>query len=143
MIIHILSDRRLQLSPLAAAPAKRVRSISKLELSAHRIHRPARTSFSRRLYFGRSHHTLESPGFQPDRRAPSIFIPVTNAIEALNAKLRRTVRARGHFPNDDAAMKLLYLVLNHAAADWKRPPREWVEAKTQFAVVFGERFVIQ
>jgi putative transposase len=50
---------------------------------------------------------------------------------------------QGHFPNDDAAMKLLYLVLNHAAEEWKRPPREWFEAKTQFAVVFGERFVSQ
>jgi putative transposase len=32
--------------------------------------------------------------------------------------------------------------LNHAAADWKRPPREWFEAKTQFAVMFKERFVL-
>lgn len=71
------------------------------------------------------------------------IIYTTNAIEALNAKLRRAVRTRGHFPNDDAAMKLLYLVLNHAAEQWKRPPREWFEAKTQFAVIFGERFVIQ
>jgi putative transposase len=70
------------------------------------------------------------------------IIYTTNQIEALNSKLRRAVRTRGHFPNDDAAMKLLYLVLNQAAADWKRPPREWFEAKTQFAVVFGERFVI-
>ena len=36
----------------------------------------------------------------------------TNAIEALNAKLRRAVRTRGHFPTDEAAMKLLYLVVN-------------------------------
>jgi putative transposase len=71
------------------------------------------------------------------------IIYTTNAIEALNSKLRRAVRTRGHFPNDDAAMKLLYLVLNRAARDWKRPPREWLEAKTQFAVVFGERFVGQ
>jgi len=71
------------------------------------------------------------------------IIYTTNAIEALNAKLRRAIRARGHFPNDDAAIKLLYLVLNTAAEEWKRPPREWVEAKTQFAVVFGERFVNQ
>ena len=71
------------------------------------------------------------------------IIYTTNAIEALNSKLRRAVRTRGHFPNDDAAMKLLYLVLNYAAADWKRPPREWLEARTQFAVVFGERFVSQ
>lgn len=40
-------------------------------------------------------------------------------------------------------MKLLYLVLNHAAEEWKRPPRDSFEAKTQFAVVFGERFVSQ
>ena len=36
----------------------------------------------------------------------------TNAIEALNSKLRRAVRARGHFPGDDAATKRLYLILN-------------------------------
>lgn len=71
------------------------------------------------------------------------IIYTTNAIEALNSKLRRAVRTRGHFPSDDAAMKLLYLVLNHAAQEWKRPPREWFEAKTQFAVVFGERVVSQ
>ena len=70
------------------------------------------------------------------------IIYTTNAIEALNSKLRRAVRTRGHFPGDDAAMKLLYLVLNQAAAEWKKPPREWIEAKTQFAVIFGERFVI-
>ena len=40
-------------------------------------------------------------------------------------------------------MKLPYLVLNHAAAEWKRPPREWTGAKTQFAIVIGERFVTQ
>lgn len=40
-------------------------------------------------------------------------------------------------------MKLLYLVLNHAAKEWKRPPREWFKAKTQFAVVFCERFASQ
>lgn len=71
------------------------------------------------------------------------IIYTTNAIEALNSKLRRAVRARGHFPNDDAATKLLYLVLNRAAQDWERAPREWTEAKTQFAVMFGERFVSQ
>jgi len=71
------------------------------------------------------------------------IIYTTNAIEALNSKLRRAVRTRGHFPSDDAAAKLLYLVLNHAANDWKRPPREWFDARTQFAVIFGDRFVDQ
>jgi len=45
------------------------------------------------------------------------IIYITNAIEALNSKIRRAVRTRGHFLGDDAAMKLLYLVLNHAAAN--------------------------
>lgn len=43
----------------------------------------------------------------------------TNAIEALNATLRRAVRARGHFPTDEAALKLLYLVLNRSEKAWK------------------------
>ena len=68
------------------------------------------------------------------------IIYTTNAIEALNSKIRRAVRTRGHFPNDDAAMKLLYLVLNYATDDWKRPPREWFEARAQFAIIFGEQF---
>lgn len=64
----------------------------------------------------------------------------TNAIEALNAKLRRAVRARGHFPIDEAALKLLFLVLNRTEKEWTMPPREWSMAKAQFAVLFGERF---
>jgi hypothetical protein len=63
----------------------------------------------------------------------------TNAIEALNSKLRR-VRARGHFPHDEAALKLIFLVLNRSEKEWKMPPREWAAAKAQMAVMFGERF---
>lgn len=70
------------------------------------------------------------------------IVYTTNAIEALNSKLRRAVRTRGHFPSDDAATKLLYLVLNRAGDDWKRPPREWFDAKAQFAIMFGERFAV-
>jgi putative transposase len=68
------------------------------------------------------------------------IIYTTNAIEALNAKLRRAVRTRGHFPNDEAATKLLFLVLRNAAAVWKVAPKEWGAAKTQFAILFEERF---
>lgn len=64
----------------------------------------------------------------------------TNAIEALNSKLRRAVRARGHFPTDEAALKLLFLVLNRAEKEWTMPAREWCMAKAQFAILFGERF---
>lgn len=76
-------------------------------------------------------------GFADDVRR---IVYTTNSIEALNAKLRRAVRARGHFPNDDAATKLLFLVLNRSEKEWKMPPREWAVAKAQFAVIFGERF---
>ena len=70
------------------------------------------------------------------------IIYTTNAIEALNAKLRRAVKIRGHFPNDEAATKLIYLVLRQTAAEWKMSPREWGEAKTQFAIMFEDRFVL-
>jgi putative transposase len=69
------------------------------------------------------------------------IIYTTNAIEALNAKLRRAVKIRGHFPTDEAATKLIYLVLRDAAAGWKMAPREWTEAKTQFAIMFQDRFI--
>ena len=68
------------------------------------------------------------------------IVYTTNAIEALNAKLRRAVRARGHFPTDEAAMKLLFLVLNRSEKDWRMPPREWAMAKAQFAILFDQRF---
>jgi putative transposase len=68
------------------------------------------------------------------------IIYTTNAIEALNAKLRRAVRARGHFPTDDAVLKLLFLVLNLAAKEWRMPAREWTAAKAQFAILFEDRF---
>jgi putative transposase len=42
-------------------------------------------------------------------------------------------RARGHFHSDEAATKLLYLVLNRSEKEWKMPPREWAVAKSQLA----------
>ena len=55
--------------------------------------------------------------------------------------IRRAMRARGHFPSDEAATKLLYLILNRSEKEWRMPPREWSMAKAQFAVLFGERFI--
>jgi putative transposase len=70
------------------------------------------------------------------------IIYTTNAIESLNSCLRKAVRLRGHFPNDEAASKLLFLVLREVSREWKMPPREWNAARTQFAVMFGDRFVV-
>ena len=75
--------------------------------------------------------------FHPDVRR---LIYTTNAIESLNSKLRRAIRARGHFPTDEAAMKLLFLVLNRSEKEWTMSAREWSLAKAQFAILFGERF---
>jgi putative transposase len=68
------------------------------------------------------------------------IIHTTNAIESLNAKLRRAVRTRGHFPTDESPLKLLFRVLNLAAKQGKMPPREWSRAKAQFAILFEDRF---
>jgi len=69
-------------------------------------------------------------------------MPVTNAIESLNSQLRRSVRTRGHFPSEEAAMKLLYLQLREISKDWKMPPREWYAAKAQFSLLLTDRFVM-
>jgi putative transposase len=50
------------------------------------------------------------------------------------------VRARGHFPSDEAAMKLIWLQLREITKNWKMPAREWHAAKAQFALLFGDRF---
>ena len=97
-------------------------------------------SCSRCLCPGCSQHTPRS-GDRGRNIGTDHLIPVTNAIEALNSKLRRAIRARGHFPSDEAAAKLLYLILNRSEKDWVMPPREWAMAKAQFAVIFGDRFV--
>jgi len=71
------------------------------------------------------------------------IIYTTNAIESLNSTLRTAIRSRGHFPNDEAATKLLYLALRGVSRKWKNAQREWTAAMTQFAIMFGDRFSIE
>ena len=63
----------------------------------------------------------------------------TNAIESLHAQVRKVIKNRGHFPNDQAAAKLIYLALRNIEKQWKMPAREWKGALNQFAVLYGER----
>jgi putative transposase len=70
------------------------------------------------------------------------IIYTTNAIESLNASVRKAVRNKGHFPSDQAATKLIWLALRNITANWKRPPIAWQAAKAQLAIQFGERFVM-
>lgn len=71
------------------------------------------------------------------------IIYTTNAIESLNSTLRTAIRSRGHFPNDEAATKLLYLALRGVSRKWKKAQREWTAAMTQFAIMFGDRFSVE
>ena len=67
-------------------------------------------------------------------------IYTTNAIESGNASLRKIIKTRGHFPSDDAATKLLWLVLRNITADWSRAAHDWKSAMKQFAILYEERF---
>lgn len=66
----------------------------------------------------------------------------TNAIESVNARYRRAVRARGHFPNEQAAMKTLYLVtrsLDPKGTGQTRWVTRWKPTLNAFAITFADR----
>jgi len=66
-------------------------------------------------------------------------IYTTNAIESLNMTLRKVLKNRASFPNDDAAFKLLYLSLNRISKKWTMPFRNWGKVVQQLAVKFEGR----
>jgi putative transposase len=65
-------------------------------------------------------------------------IYTTNAIEALNRQLRKAIKTKGHFPNEDAARKLIYLAVRNATPQWTRC-RNWTTALLAFKIHFGDR----
>lgn len=67
------------------------------------------------------------------------LIYTTNAVESLHRSLRKTIKTRGSFPNDEAAAKLLFLAIRNAGVRWRRPV-EWTAAMGQFAILFEDRF---
>ena len=77
--------------------------------------------------------------FSPEVRK---ILYTTNAIESLHSQIRKAIRNKGHFPSDETATKLIYLALRNITAKWQKPPKEWHAAKAQFAIQFGERFVL-
>jgi putative transposase len=66
-------------------------------------------------------------------------IYTTNAIESLNMSLRKVIKTRGSFPTADAAMKLLFLALEHIAKKWTMPVQNWKAALQRFAILLGDR----
>ena len=67
------------------------------------------------------------------------IVYTTNSIEAVNRQLRKIIKTRGHFPTEDAALKLLWLALMRAEKKWTYPIRDWPRALHQFAIYFPGR----
>ena len=74
--------------------------------------------------------------YPPEIRRP---IYTTNAIESLNYSMRRILKKRGAFPNDESIMKLLYLGLKNVSKKWTMPIGNWKQALNQFVIMFGDR----
>jgi transposase-like protein len=75
--------------------------------------------------------------FPPEIRR---VVYTTNALESVHARLRKIIKTRGHFPNDEAAMKLIWLALRNITAKWARAAAWWRTAMNQFAILYGDRF---
>jgi len=106
--------------------------------------RPARPAFAPGCPCpGRSHRTHQ-PGRQGTeavrghRAHLGPFIPATNTIEALNRQIRKIIKTKGSFPDEDSARKLLYLAITRAQAKW-RHTHSWSSALAAFRIHFGDR----
>jgi putative transposase len=66
-------------------------------------------------------------------------IYTTNAIESMQAQLRKVTRNRGSFPTADSVRKVIYLALQRISQKWKRPIKDWVAALNHFSIMFEGR----
>jgi putative transposase len=73
--------------------------------------------------------------FSPEIRK---VIYTTNAVESLHMSLRKVIKNRGSFPNEESALKLLFLALRNASAKWQTV-QGWREALNQFEILWGDR----
>jgi len=74
--------------------------------------------------------------FSPEIRKA---IYATNAIESVNYTLQRNLKTRQSFPNDEAAMKLIFMILRRVSKRWTMPIRNWAGALHQFSLIYGDR----
>lgn len=68
------------------------------------------------------------------------MIYTTNYIEGLNRGIRKVIKTRSLFPNEEAAQKLIFLAIKNSTATWKRASPKWSAAMPRVALLFGERF---
>jgi putative transposase len=80
-------------------------------------------------------HVIPFLAFPDDLRR---VVYTTNTIEALHRQIRKTIKTRGHFPNEDAARKLIYLAIINAQKSW-RSTYNWSAALLSFKIHFGDR----
>ncbi len=73
----------------------------------------------------------------PDEIRRAVY--TTNAIESLNMSLRKVIKTRALFPNDEAAFKLLYLALRNISKKWTMPIPNWSQAMQAFSIIFEGR----
>jgi putative transposase len=84
-------------------------------------------------------HVIPFVAFPPVMRR---VIYTTNAVESVHARLRKIIKTRGHFPNDDAATKLIWLALRNITAGWWKAANYWRLAMNQFAILYEDRFTV-
>lgn len=82
-------------------------------------------------------HVIPFFAFPPEIRR---VIYTTNALESVHARLRKILKTRGHFPNDEAATKLIWLALRNITATWHKAANNWPLALNQFAILYEDRF---
>lgn len=75
-------------------------------------------------------------GYPPEIRKA---IYTTNAIESMQAQLRKVTKQRGSFPTADSVRKVIYLAVQRISKNWKRPIKDWPAALNHFSIVFEER----
>ena len=77
--------------------------------------------------------------------APAIrrAIYTTNAIESINSVIRKFTRNRKIYPNEDSALKLIYMAIREASKKWTMPIRNWKAALNHFAILFEGRLPLQ
>ena len=73
----------------------------------------------------------------PDELRRAVY--TTNSIENLNRQIRKTIKTRGHFPDEQAATKLIYLAIDRAETKW-RAVRAWTSGLAALKIHFGDRF---
>src|ERR687892_214017 len=91
-------------------------------------------------------HSMEFANWKQRKPLAAALRPIYSApgadtaLASLNARIRKIIKTRGHFPNDDAATKLIWLALRNITAAWTRTSPAWRPAMNQFAILYGDRF---